>query len=135
MSEQLWVEPVGNIIIARMRGVPTEALLRECQERILRLVEDTGRDKILHDVLELAPPPIEVPISQWELDKEAGPIRLRRAIVVPNTKLAYMARIAFGEGDYRVFYNDMTAAVSWLSESQATGRMEHLETRRPTELQ
>lgn len=24
--------------------------------------------------------------------------------------------IAFGEGDYRVFYNDMVAAVKWLSE-------------------
>ena len=114
MNEQLWIEPVGDIIIARMRGTPTEALLRECQQRILTLVKDTGHGRILHDVLEMLPPPIEVPLAQWQLDKEAGPVILRRAIVVPNTKLAYMARVAFGEGDYRVFYNDMSSAIAWL---------------------
>ena len=42
--------------------------------------------------------------------------KTRRAIVVPNTRLAYLARLAFGEGDYRVFYSDIAAAVVWLSE-------------------
>jgi hypothetical protein len=37
--------------------------------------------------------------------------------VVPNTRLAYLARLAFGEGDYRVFYSDMTAAILWLEQS------------------
>lgn len=27
MTEQLWVEPVGGLIVARVRGLPTEALL------------------------------------------------------------------------------------------------------------
>jgi hypothetical protein len=31
--------------------------------------------------------------------------------------MALLARIAFGEGDYRVLYNDMVAAIQWLSES------------------
>jgi heptosyltransferase-2 len=31
------------------------------------------------------------------------------------TKLAYLARLAFGEGDYRVFYDDVEAARAWLS--------------------
>jgi hypothetical protein len=115
--EQLWIEPVGNIIIARVRGVPTQAILEECQERILLLIQETGQGRILHDVLEMEVPSIEVPLSQWELDKKVGRVRLRRAIVVPNTKLAYLARIAFGEGDYRVFYNDMAEAMRWLTES------------------
>ncbi len=115
MIRQLWVEPVGDIIMARVRGVPTEALLRECQERILTLVQDTGQGRILYDGLEMEVPPIEVPISQWQLDEDIGAIELRRAIVVPNTRLAYLARIAFGEGNYRVFYNDMTSALGWLS--------------------
>jgi hypothetical protein len=40
----------------------------------------------------------------------------RRAIVVPNTKLAYLARLAFADefGDNRVFYNDMAEAFEWL---------------------
>jgi hypothetical protein len=41
------------------------------------------------------------------------------AILVPNTRIAYLARIAFGqfgEGAYRVFYNDMAQAILWLEE-------------------
>ena len=116
MNNQLWIEPVGNIIIARIRGVPTEELLKECQERILLLVKDTQQGRILHDVLEMEAPSVEVPLSQWNLDQQVGSVKLRRAIVVPNTKLAYLARLAFGEGDVRVFYNDMTSAVNWLNE-------------------
>jgi hypothetical protein len=117
MSDQLWIEPVGSIIVARVRGTPTGALLKEAQERILNLVKDTGEGRILYDCLELNPPSIEVPMAQWKLDSEIGSVKLRRAIVVPNTKLAYLARLAFGEGDHRVFYNDLAAAVKWLSDS------------------
>jgi hypothetical protein len=82
---QLWVEVVGDLIIARVRGEPTAALLRECQERVLFLVKDAGRGKVLYDTLEMSAPPIDIPWVQRELD-------------------------------YRVFYNDMVAAVKWLSE-------------------
>jgi hypothetical protein len=64
----------------------------------------------------MTPPPVDVPWAQRELDEQLGPIRLKRAIVVPNSRLAYLARLAFGEGDYRVFYNDMVAAIRWLSD-------------------
>ena len=115
---QLWVEVVGDLVIARVRGEPTEALLRECQERVLFLVKDAGRGKVLYDTLEMYAPPIDIPWVQRELDEQLGSIHLRRALVVPNSKLAFLARIAFGEGDYRVFYNDMVAAVKWLSEER-----------------
>jgi hypothetical protein len=115
-GDQLWVEPVGDLIIARIRGVPTEELLRECQERVVALARESHRNRILYDALEMDAPVVEVALSQRKLDEAAGSLALRRAIVVPNTKLAYLARLAFGEGDYRVFYSDMTAAVRWLSE-------------------
>jgi hypothetical protein len=114
MQDQLWVEPVGGLIIARLRGTPNEAMLRECQERVLQLVKDTGQGKVLYDGLEMSPPDVDAVLSQRKLDDELGDVRLRRAIVVPNTKLAYLARLAFGEGDYRVFYSDMSAAIQWL---------------------
>jgi hypothetical protein len=60
-------------------------------------------------------PPVDVPLAQRKLDETLGDIRLRRAIVVPNTRLAYLARLAFGDGDYRVFYSDMIAAIRWLT--------------------
>jgi hypothetical protein len=84
---------------------------------VLFLLRDAGRGKVLYDTLEMEAPPVDVPWSQRELDESLGPIRLRRAIVVPNSRLAYLARLAFGEGDYQVFYNDMIAAVKWLSEA------------------
>lgn len=116
MNEQLWIEPVGQIIVSRVRGTPTEDLLRDAQERILNLVKETGNGKILYDCLELTAPAVQVPMSQWKLDLEIAPMKLRRAIVVPNTQLAYLARLAFVEGEHRVFYNDLAAAVQWLSE-------------------
>lgn len=116
MGQQLWVELVGDLVIARLRGQPTAELLRECQEKVLFLARDAARRRVLYDALEMEPPPVEVTFTQRELDEALGGIVLRRAIVVPNSRLAYLARLAFGEGDYRVFYNDMVAAVKWLSE-------------------
>jgi hypothetical protein len=83
----------------------------------LFLAQDAGRAKVLYDTLEMEPPPLDVPWSQRALDEKLGPLKLKRAIVVPNSRLAYLARIAFGEGDYRVFYNDMVAAINWLSDT------------------
>jgi len=115
---QVWVEPVGGLIIARLRGLPTETLLRECQDRVLRIARD-NRDaelhRVLYDTLEMESPQVDVPLAQRDLDQSLGDVKLRRAIVVPNTRLAYLARLAFGEGDYRVFYNDIAAAISWLA--------------------
>ena len=112
---QQWVELVGDLVVARIRGEPTEQLLRETQEQVLFLVRDARRGKVLYDTLEMTPPPVDVPWSQRRLDENLGSIHLKRAIVVPNSQLAYLARLAFGEGDYRVFYNDIVGAITWLS--------------------
>ena len=122
MQGQAWVELVGDLIIARVRGEPTAELLRETQNQVLFLVSDAGRGKVLYDTLEMEAPPVDVPWAQRELDEQLGPVRLRRAIVVPNSRLAYLARLAFGEGEYRVFYNDIIAAIKWLSEEDVQAR-------------
>lgn len=114
MSGQIWVEPIGKIIIARVRGIPTESLLRELQERILLLVKDSDQRHVLYDALEMEAPSVEVPVLQQKLNAELAHMKLRRAIVVPNAKLAYLARLAFGDEDYRVFYSDLAGAISWL---------------------
>jgi hypothetical protein len=117
MKGEAWIEVVGDIVVARVRGEPTAEILKECQERVLFLVKDAGRGRVLYDTLEMEAPPVDIPWVQRELDKGLGSVKLRRAIVVPNSKLAFLARLAFGEGDYRVFYNDLIAAAKWLEDS------------------
>lgn len=114
MSDGLWVELAGDLILARLRGEPSPDMLRQCQEQVLLLASESGRTRVLYDALEMTPPPVEVTFVQRELDRAPASARLRRAIVVPNSRLAYLARLAFGEGDYRVFYGDVVAAVKWL---------------------
>jgi hypothetical protein len=120
LQGQLRVELVGDLVLARVRGEPTAVLLKECQEKVLFLVRDADKGKVLYDTLEMEPPPVDVPLAQQQLDQELGAIRLMRAIVVPNSRLAYLARLAFGEGEYRVFYNDIVSAVKWLGDQPAT---------------
>lgn len=118
ISSQLWIEPIGGIIIARLRGVPTEEILKTCHQKILSLVKDTRQGRILYDCLELEAPEVNVPLSQWDLDNELkDKIKLRRAVVVPNTKIAYLGRLAFNDEEVRVFYNDMISAMNWLVEA------------------
>lgn len=115
MNDSVWVELSGDLILARVRGEPTAEMLCECQDRVLLLAHEAGRTRVLYDALEMTPPPVEVTFVQRQLDQSAAAAGLRRAIVVPNSRLAYLARLAFGEGDYRVFYNDVVAAVKWLT--------------------
>jgi len=122
----LWVEPVGSVIVARLRGTPTAELLRECERRVMELARDTQQIRVLYDALELVAPEIELVLLQQRLeaDRKAalGSAVLRTAILVPNTRIAYLSRIAFGhvgEAHYRVFYNDLGAALKWLEASGA----------------
>jgi hypothetical protein len=123
MNQQLWVEPVGEIVLARLRGRCDEEILKECQRRVFELLKDTSQVKVLYDALEMEDPTVDMALLQQKMDSVAweqiGPIPLRRAILVPNTRIAYLARLAFGqfgEGSYRVFYNDMAQAILWLEE-------------------
>jgi hypothetical protein len=40
-----------------------------------------------------------------------------RALASPER--ASLARLAFGQGDYRVIYNDLAEAVAWLTHGEA----------------
>ncbi len=112
---QFSVELVGEIIVARIQGDLTVDLLLKLSEEICKAAMNSQKDRVLIDALEMCPPSIEVPIKQWELSREQAEPKLRRAILVSNARMAYLARLAFGEGDYMVFYNDLVKATRWLS--------------------
>lgn len=116
MSASASVERIGELIVARVRGEPTVDLLRETQAKVVSLVGDGGTGRVLYDASQMQAPSVDVPWAQRALDASLGDIRLRRAIVVPDCKLAFLARLAFGDGDYRVFYGDAIQALQWLGE-------------------
>jgi len=98
-------------------------MLEETHERVVQLLQDTGYTRVLYDGLEMESHNVELALMQEKLDNRTRQLfqdrHLRKAILVPNTRLAYLARIAFGqfgEGEYRVFYNDLTQALHWLEE-------------------
>lgn len=113
---QLWVEPVGQLIVARVRGRATQDLIVECQRRVVELQADTGRTRILYDALELERPPLDVVLTQQELSSALQSPAIKVAIVVQNTGIAYLARLAFGAANHRVFYSESAAATRWLEE-------------------
>src|SRR4051812_24147452 len=123
MNGELCDELSGELIIARVRGEPTVELPQECQSPLVRLAPAADPARAVYDTLEMDPPRVDVPWSHRALDEQLGDLHLRRAIVVPTSKLAYLARLAFGEGAYRVFYNDTAAAVKWLTETPLPARL------------
>jgi hypothetical protein len=125
-ERRVWVEPVGSVIVARIRGKPTAEMLRECESRVQDLIRDTRQVRVLYDALELEDPAMDLVLLQKRLDSERtvnlGAASVRTAILVPNTRIAYLSRIAFGhvgEASYRVFYNDLGAALKWLEAPEA----------------
>lgn len=115
MGRRVWVELSGDIIVARLRGELTEADVADAQEQILTLLSETRRQMVLYDGLEMEPPSIDLTLAQQENSEQLHRQGVRVAILVPNTRLAYIARLAFGQGNYRVIYNDLAEAVSWLT--------------------
>lgn len=115
IHDQVWVELVGDIIIARIRGELNEEVLNERHERIRQLAHDTKCRRLLIDDLELVPPDYAAVEAQQILNRELNLLNFKIAILVPNSRLAYLARVQFGDENHRVFYNDMAAAALWLT--------------------
>ena len=95
-------------------GEMTEDALRQCQQRVLELAHQTGLRRVLYDARAMIAPAAELALRQQKLDDQLGGMKLRRAIVVSGTRIAYLARIAFLEVGDRVFYDDIDAALAWL---------------------
>jgi hypothetical protein len=114
-QKKVWVGLVGKIIIARLRGDVTEEMLNERHERICRIQRDTNCASLLLDDLEMHAMSYDAIEAQQILNTELDSLPMHIAIVVPNSSLAFRARLQFGEKNHRVFYNDMAEAILWLT--------------------
>lgn len=124
ISQRVWVELSGDIIVARLRGAMTEEDLAAIQAEVVLLLSESGRFRVLYDALEMEPPTAELAVAQQPNSEDLRRRGVRAAILVPNTRVAYAARLAFGEGNYRVVYNDLAEAIRWLTDENEAGGSE-----------
>lgn len=119
-QSRIWVELVGNLILVRLSGPADEQAILDCQQRAVELLRDTNCRRILYDALEMESPTVDVALLQQRLTEQFTHFAsVRVAVLVPNTRIAYLGRLAFGSAEHRVFYNDMAAAVAWLASESA----------------
>lgn len=118
-EQRTWVGLSGDLIVARVRGSLTEEEVAIAQQQVLLLLDQTQSSQVLYDVLEMEPPSINLTLAQREHSDQLYRKGVRIAILVPDTRTAFLARLAFGQGDYRVIYNDLAEAVAWLTHGEA----------------
>jgi hypothetical protein len=118
-EQRTWVGLSGDLVVARVRGSLTEEEVAIAQQQVLLLLDQTQGSQVLYDVLEMAPPSINLTLVQRENSDQLYRKGVRIAILVPDTRTAFLARLAFGQGDYRVIYNDLAEAVAWLTHGEA----------------
>lgn len=115
MNDQMWIELVDGIVVAKLRGPLSAALLERCQARVLELHGPAARSPVLYDASELRAP--ENPFEPPDLSRlPIAAKRVRGAIVLSDGRLRNHLREAFGGsyGECRIFDSDLDAAYSWV---------------------
>lgn len=134
MEEGFLCEAAGPLVVVRLVQPNSERVLEECQLSVLEAMQRTGAKAVLYDLTAMQPAPVNVLLYQRLLNEHVRHLDLRRAIVVPNTQVAHLARLAFGVGDYKLFYDDVDAAKRFLRDaspfSNADWRLRVTEERR-----
>lgn len=111
MTGLVWVNRVGDIIVARTRGEMTVDLLLERHRRISQIERESGIRNLLLDNLETAPFPYDLIAEQQTLNTDFEARNFYIAVLVPNSTMAFLARIQSGSQQHDVFYNDMPGAL------------------------
>ena len=115
--DDFFCEAQGPLVVVKITRAVTERALEKCQRCVLATLKQTGCNGVLYDLTEMPQVPINVLLYQRLLDEHVAHLEIRRAIVVPNTIVAHLARLAFGFGDYRLFYDDIEAAKRFLRDA------------------
>lgn len=113
-TSRLSVTLENKLICASVAGVITESLILERHSRVLELIKASGCKAVLYDIRDLASPSLDLVELQHRLNTELQALEVKLAVVVPGSRLAYLARLAFGDLNYRVFYERMDEALQWL---------------------
>ena len=117
MDEGFFCGAVGSLVVVRLTKPMSERVLEECQLCVLETMQQTGSKAVLYDLREMQTTSVNVLLYQRILNEHVRHLDLRRAIVVPNTQIAHLARLGFGVGDYKLFYDDLDAAKRFLRDA------------------
>jgi len=117
MDEGFLCEAAGSLVVVRLTEPTSERVLEECQLSMLETMQQTGSKAVLYDLRQMQPTSLNVLLYQRILNEHVRHLDLKRAIVVPNTHVAHLARLAFGVGDYKLFYDDMEGAKRFLRDA------------------
>ena len=115
MDGRLTCEVVGQYVVVRVLGGPTAAALAEGHADLLTLMRSSGHTSVLYDLRELDVESAKALLHQESSERAGGYVRLRRAVVVSNTSVGYLARLAFSADECAVFFGDYESAVRYLS--------------------
>lgn len=118
LGDKLEIAFVGDVIRARMRGNVTAEMLNQRHQYILHMSEATCCKKLLLDDSEMHPYSYQLLEAQRILTAELEASSFRIAVVVPDSRLAYLARLQFGGKNQKVFYTDIAEATQWLHENR-----------------
>lgn len=114
LNDQVWAEQTGGIVIAKLRGLVSPALLDHCQQQVADLLGDMTTPLVLYDALEL----------RWQetpwlpaTQPRGTRAEVRGAIVLAEARLRNPLRLALGIacGEHRLFDGDLDAAYAWLA--------------------
>lgn len=107
------VDDVDRWIRVLVVGEPTEEMVRKVNDDVLALARAGRGPGVLLDATRMLAPPTQVAWLQrdllWRLES-----LVRCAVVVADSRCAFLARIAFGDANYRIFYGDLESAERWL---------------------
>lgn len=121
MNDQVWAERTAGIVVAKLRGPVSQALLDHCQQQVLGLLGAVATPLVLYDTLELRWQ--EIPLLP-AARLHAADARMRSAIVLADARLRNPLRLTLGLacGEHRIFDADLDAAYTWLTaRRQPTG--------------
>jgi hypothetical protein len=124
LRDQLWVELTGGMVVAKLRGAVSVALLEDCRQQVRELLGQSAAAVVLYDALELVGPLANACRPSSER-LALSTCTQRAAIVLSEAGLRKALLLAFGghRGECRIFSEDLSAAYAWLSaavESQGT---------------
>lgn len=114
LPNKLSAEVINGVVFIKVVGALSETVLEQRHELMLRCADATGAKRVLFDVRGAKPPSEEARGLQQKLNSQFSVLGLKLAVVVSDTRMAFLARQTFFGLHHHVVYDDVEIAATWL---------------------